>query len=48
VLLPATPRRDAGDDLRAIFDALLGMERSLVARNTLTNNLAVFVNQYTH
>ena len=35
---PAAARRNTGDDLRTVLDALLGVERPLVAGNALTND----------
>ena len=43
VFLATAPRRHAGDNLRAILDALFGVEGSLVAGDALANDLAVFV-----
>ena len=41
-LLTATgPACTPADDLRAVLDALLGVERTLVAGNALANDLAV-------
>src|SRR5210317_660380 len=48
MLLTATPGRYAGDDLRAILDALFSVEGPLVTGDALAEDLAVFVDQNTH
>src|SRR5210317_163381 len=48
VLLAATSRRYASDDLGAVLDALFSMEGPLVTRDALAEDLAVFVDQNTH
>ena len=40
VLLAAAARRDAADELGAVLDALLGMERALLAGETLADDPA--------
>src|SRR5690606_35973620 len=46
--LAAPPRRDAGDDLRAVIEALARMKGPLVARDALADALAACVDEYAH
>src|SRR3954465_2592750 len=48
MLLAATGRRRAGDDLGAVVEALLSVERALLAREALADHLRVFVDQDAH
>lgn len=47
-VLPAFARRDAGDDIRAVFQHLLRMERSFPSGNSLYDQTCVLINQYAH
>src|SRR5690606_3298844 len=48
VFLAAATRRDAADELRAVGDALLGMERALLAGEALTDYASGFVDKNGH
>ena len=47
-LLARLPRRHAGDDLRAIVEALLRVERALLAGQALADHLRILVDQDAH
>src|SRR3569623_1880237 len=46
--LPALARRYAADQLRAVFDGLLGVKRALLAGETLTDHARIFIDQNRH
>ena len=46
--LAALPRRDAGDDLRAVLDHLLRVERAVAAGDALHDELRVLVDEDAH
>src|SRR5262249_19558028 len=48
MLLAAAARRDAGDDLGAVVEALLRVERALLAGEPLADHLGVAVDQDAH
>ncbi len=48
VLLTTASRCHTGNDLRAVFNALLSVKRSLVTGDALAENFALFVNKNAH
>ncbi len=48
VLGTAAPGRDPGNDLRAVLDALFGVEGTLPARQALTDDTRVLVDENAH
>ena len=48
VTITAATRRDSADDLRAVRDALFGMERPLLAREALADDLGIAIDENAH
>ena len=46
--LAALARRDAGDELRAVLEAILGMKLARLAGDALANDAGVFIDQDAH
>ena len=46
--LPALPRRDAADHLRAVLDGLLGMERAVLAGKALADDAGIGIDEDGH
>ena len=48
MLLPAAPRRNTGDNLGPVLDALFSVKRTLIARDALTDNQGFLIDEYAH